>query len=650
MCGIAGFWDQRLAGAAPELRRRALAMAAPLGHRGPDGESAAVDPAAGVGLGHRRLAVVDLGPTGEQPMSSASGRFVIAYNGEVYNHGELRCGLEAKGVAFRGSSDTEVMLEAIEAWGLEAALRRFVGMFAFALWDRTERTLHLVRDRLGKKPLYWARRGPLVLFASELKALKAYPGWAPELDPAALAQYLRFGYVPSPRSIFAHVEKVPPGHVLTLTPRAEPRAWCYWSLRDVALAGLRAPLPLDGTVAADALESLLREAVRQRMIADVPLGAFLSGGIDSSTVVALMQAESAQPVKTFSIGFRAAGYDEAPFARRVAAHLGTEHTELYLEPREAQGLIPRLAETFDEPFADSSQIPTWFVSRLARQHVTVALSGDGGDEVFAGYNRHRTAAVLEHLAALPAPLRRAASGLLDLPGPRGWERLARLLPPARRPPQPGEKAAKLALVLRDPDVAAAYRRLVTLWEPRELVATPEPASVIDDEALTAAVPGAVERLQLLDMASYLPGDILTKVDRASMAVSLEVRAPLLDHRVVEFAWRLPTALKLRRGRGKHLLRTLLARFVPPALTERPKSGFSLPLDDWLHGPLRDWAEALLAPSALLVDPAPVRAAWRAHLSGERNEQHRLWCILMLQAWLERERSAALPGRAAAPAA
>jgi len=655
MCGIAGFLEAPARSGADTLRDRIGAMTDAMHLRGPDDRGIWADAASGIAFGHRRLSIIDLSPNGRQPMQSANGRFVLTYNGEVFNYPELRDELAAAGCRFRGTSDTEVILEGVTVWGLERTVERLIGMFAIALWDRETRTLHLIRDRLGIKPLYWGLPGGgLLLFGSELKALRAHRGWTPEIDRDALDAFLRFGYVPAPRSIYRGIAKLEPGTILTvqadaLARGAPPTIRRFWDLRAVAARGLSDRLAPDDAAAADALDSLLRDAVRRRMIADVPLGAFLSGGIDSSTVVALMQAQSSRPVRTFSIGFREAGYDEAPAARAVARHLGTDHEELYVGPAEALATIPHLPLWFDEPFADSSQIPTHLVSAMARRHVTVALSGDGGDELFAGYNRHLAAYRLARAAAVPAPLRRAAAGLLAAVPPARWDRAAALLPSGVRPPQLGDKLHKLAALLAAPeDAGRAYRRLVTLWTGEDLVpgAGREPAvTALDDPALTAAAAAGdpVERFQLFDMATYLPDDILTKVDRASMAVALEARVPLLDHRVVEFAWRLPPSMRIRDGRSKWLLRQVLARYVPPSLTDRPKSGFALPIDGWLRGPLRGWAEDLLDPARLrregYIAAEPVRAAWTAHLSGRANHQHRLWAVLMFQAWLERDQTA-----------
>ena len=641
MCGIAGLWDVSASTTADELRRLTTAMADSLVHRGPDDDGVWLDETAGIGLGQRRLSIVDLSPAGHQPMVSANGRFVIVYNGEVYSHEELRPELAALGIGFRGHSDTEVILEAIAAWGVERTVARLIGMFAIALWDRQDRTLTLIRDRLGIKPVYWRWDGKRLLFGSELKALRADAGWSPEVDQQAVASYLRHNYIPAPRSIYRGVRKLEPGRILTIRAGAEPVERQYWDARAVARDGLAAPFALSDRELTDQLEALLKDAVGRRMIADVPLGAFLSGGIDSSLVVALMQAQSTSRVKSFSIGFEEAGYDEAPHAKAVAAHLGTEHTELYVSSAHALETIPRLADWYDEPFADSSQIPTFLVSEMTRRHVTVALSGDGGDELFAGYNRYFLGAELwRKLGWLPGPVRRGVAGLIDAVPTGGWDRLAALLPRRLRPPQAGDKAKKFADILGLADAGAVYRRLVSQWEHPErlLPGVTEPRGPLWDEAMAGEFPDLVSRMQVLDIMTYLPDDILTKVDRASMAVALEARVPILDHRVVEFAARLPLSARIRDGQGKWLLRQVLDRHVPRALIERPKMGFGIPIDSWLRGPLRDWSESLLDPADLAqagLDPTPIRQCWHEHLSGNRNWQYRIWTILMLQAWRRR---------------
>ncbi|HUC62177.1 MAG TPA: asparagine synthase (glutamine-hydrolyzing) [Alphaproteobacteria bacterium] len=644
MCGIAGVIRRRGALAGDALGSLARAMSDALAHRGPDGSDLWLDAEAGVALAHRRLAIIDLSPGGAQPKHSADGRYVITYNGEVYNYLALRRELEGLGHRFSTESDTEVMLAAIVQWGIAAACTRFVGMFAFALWDRSTRTLTLGRDRLGIKPVYYADLGDRFLFGSELKALRADNAWQPALDLDAVVAYLRFAYVPAPRTIYRGAAKLPPGHLLTLAPGAAPALACYWDARRIAVEGAAASrhARLDEHDATERLDALLGDAVKLRMIADVPLGAFLSGGIDSSTVVALMQAQSTRPVKTFSIGFREAAYNEAAYAKEVAAHLGTEHTELIVEPEHARAVIPHLPDMYDEPFADSSQIPTFLVAEMTRRHVTVALSGDGGDEAFAGYNRYFWARKIERATGwLPDGLRAAGAGAVRLLSPAAWDCLVSPLPRRLRPPQLGDKAHKVAEILECDGPDAIYRRLVSQWRAPEEIARQgaEPRGALWDETLARDIPDFTQRMEYLDLVTYLPDDILTKVDRATMAVSLEGRVPLIDHRVVEFAAALPVALKIRDGRGKWLLRQVLKRYVPDRLVERPKTGFGVPIDSWLRGPLKDWAETLLAPERLeaggVLRAEPIRSAWREHLAGTRNRHYPLWTVLMLQAWRAR---------------
>ena len=640
MCGLTGILDSAPRGG---LAEAVGAMTARLAHRGPDAQGVWLDDDAGLALGHTRLSIIDLSPAGAQPMLSACGRFAIAYNGEVYNAEDLRSNLAAVGVTpnYRGHSDTEVILEACAHWGVKATVEKLIGMFAIALWDRRDRVLTLVRDRLGIKPLYWHEGDGLFLFASELKAMHAHPRFRPEVDRGALAAYMRYNYVPAPATIYRDVCKLEPGCILTKAPGRAAAVERYWDLRRIAREGQAAPMALSDAEAVDRAESLIGDAVSRRMISDVPLGAFLSGGIDSSTVAALMQAHSASPVRTFSIGFREAGYDEAPQAAAVARHLGTDHTELYVDPAQARDVIPNLPDYYDEPFADSSQIPTYLVSALTRRHVTVALSGDGGDEVFAGYTRYTWGDLLRRRTGrIPRPLRALAARALSALGEDTWDRVLSVLPATCLPSHPGQKVHKLADVLALKDDMALYRRLITAWNPADVVpGAVETPTVAWDDTAARDVPAFLERMQLLDTLTYLPDDILAKVDRASMAVALEARVPLLDHRVVEFAWSLPRAMKVRNGQGKWLLRQVLARHVPPALTERPKMGFGIPVDRWLAGPLRDWAEDLLSPAALaeggLLNPAPIRAAWDEHLSGRRNRVTELWCVLMFQAWRRR---------------
>jgi asparagine synthase (glutamine-hydrolysing) len=636
MCGITGFVAPGARG--DEMRAVAQRMTGSLAHRGPDAGGIWADPEAGVALGHRRLSIVDLSEAGSQPMHSRDGRYVLTYNGEVYNFAELRAELEAAGAGFRGHSDTEVMLEGFVRWGVAATLERMIGMFAFALWDRNERTLTLVRDRLGIKPLYWARFGDTILFGSEMTALTLHPAFRADIDRTALTGYMRHNYVPAPMTIYRNVHKLEAGSLLVARAHSEPRISSYWTLEDACREGRANPFSGGDGDAVDALEALLRDAVGRRMIADVPLGAFLSGGLDSSTVVALMQAQSSRPVRTFSIGFDEAGYNEAQHAKAVASHLGTDHTELYVSPAEAQAVVPDLPKIYDEPFADSSQIPTFLVSRLARKQVTVALSGDGGDEVFGGYNRYFTVpAILKRLKLLPRPLRAGIAGLLRAVPPRRWSQALRHVPGFQDIPAAGDKVHRIAQIATE-DADGAYWRIVSQWD--------EPETIVVDgrerlhpvwDAARGIAPDFVDRMQFLDTLTYLPDDILTKVDRASMAVALEARVPLLDHRVVAFSWTLPRSLKIRDGQGKWILRQLLYRHVPRALVERPKMGFGVPVDGWLRGPLRGWAEDLLSEDRLRQDgylhPGPIRQAWAEHLSGGFNRQYQLWPVLMFQAWL-----------------
>ncbi len=646
MCGIVGLWLK-----APQpsgaLRERVERATASLRHRGPDAGRVEVlgDARSSVALGHRRLAIVDLSPEGVQPMASASGRYVVVFNGEVYNHDALRAELEREGraPAWRGRSDTEVLLAAVEAWGLERTIDRAVGMFAIGLWDRVEERLHLVRDRLGIKPLFVASLPDGLAFASEVRAFETDPSFDRALDPAAVEDVLRVGYVGAGRSIYRAVRPLAPGtHLVFARPDAsEARRRVFWDVAEVVRAGRERPFAGDESEAQGELERVLRDAVRLRMLADVPLGAFLSGGIDSSLVTALMQAQSERPVRTYSIGNERAAYDESAHAAEVARHLGTAHTAFRVSAEQALAVVPRLATMYDEPFADSSQIPTFLVCELARREVTVALSGDGGDEVFGGYNRHVFAPPIWRLAgAIPAPLRAAAAGLALAPSEERWDGVfERTLGGRLR--TPGAKVHKLARALRARSEADFYDQLRSLWPPESLPLRP-PESLPLHGASSAAssrfavqAPRFAERMMASDLVDYLPGDILTKVDRASMAVALEARVPLLDHRVVELAWRLPHAMKIRGRTGKHLLRALLRRFVPPALFERPKMGFGVPLGEWLRGPLRPWVEQTLARPAesLGLDLARVRATWAQH-QARGGLEHRLWPVLMLSAWAE----------------
>jgi asparagine synthase (glutamine-hydrolysing) len=648
MCGLAGLW--RAAPLPPdELRGRAGRMIAPIAHRGPDDEGVWCDEAAGVALGFRRLAIVDLSPLGHQPMTSASGRFTMVFNGEVYNAGTLARELVQRGYRFRGHSDTEVMLAAFEAWGITAAVERFVGMFAIALWDAGTRRLHLMRDRLGKKPLFVWRHREGVAFASELKSLMALPDFPRELDHAALSAYLRFFYVPAPRSIFRDTRKVLPGSILTIAnPGAPlPDDVPYWSARDMQAAATANPFMGSDSEAIDETERLLADATRMRAgHADVPVGAFLSGGVDSTAVVALMQHHASRPVRTYTIGFTDEDYDESRHAEPIARHLGTDHTTHVLTPRESQSVVPQLAEMFDEPFADISQIPTYLVSRLARRDVTVALSGDGGDEVFGGYNRYVWGdRLFRRLTGMPRPARRLVGrGLRSVP-PRRWDRafsaVSGVLPAHLRYRLPGEKLHKIGALMATDTPAEFYRSLVSAWrEPDAVAESFEESTGTFEHVMDApSPPHLIDRMMLVDLLTYLPDNNLAKVDRASMAVSLEVRVPILDHRVVEWALRLPLRMKIRGGATKWVLRQVLYRHVPKPLVERQKMGFDVPIGTWLRGPLREWAADLLHRDALETDgllrATEVRRVWREHLAGRANHGRGLWVVLMLQAWRAR---------------
>lgn len=661
MCGLTGFVERDLRDP-DDLRARIQPMTDSMRLRGPDGEGIWLGE--GVALGHRRLSILDLSPAGAQPMLSASTRFVIAFNGEIYNHLDLRQDIEAAGAApvWRGHSDTETLLAAVEHWGLEETLRRAAGMFVIALWDRQERQLSLVRDRMGEKPLYWGWAGPTLVFGSELKALRKHPNFPRDLCREATAQYLRFGYVPAPRSIHPGIYKLEPGCILeivgkpTSVPPNQPlrpgekrdnlSIRRYWSLNETVEAGALAPIT-DETEALSALHTTLNAAVARQMIADVPLGAFLSGGIDSSLIVALMQRQSARPIQTFTVGFEDAGFDESPHAAAVARHLGTDHTALVVTDAETREVIPHLPDFYDEPFADSSQIPTHLICRAARQNVTVALSGDGGDELFGGYNRYFWGPkVWGRLQPIPKPLRHVLGSAIAAVPVAGWDRLGRfhqrLRPGSSGISRLGDKTHKLAAGFRDVNnIDDLYRSLVTVWTtPTALVhGVVEPRSLLDDSLPEALENDAAARMMAQDMRSYLPDDILCKVDRAAMGISLETRVPFLDPDVIALSARLPTQMKIRGTTGKWALRQILYRHVPRELLERPKTGFGIPVGDWLRGPLRDWAEDLLTPEKLgadgLLDAVPIRHAWAEHLSGRRDWTHRIWTILMLQAWRER---------------
>jgi len=637
MCGITGFWNCKKSSTRAESMSIVTGMRDSIRHRGPDDSGEWVDSDSGVALGFRRLAILDLSPTGHQPMLSANERYVIVFNGEIYNYAELKTELDSAGYAFRGTSDTEVMLAGILEWGLEEAVTRFNGMFAIALWDRHEKRLHLIRDRIGVKPLYYGWCGTILLFGSELKSLTAHPEFKPKVDRQSLTLYLRYGYVPAPHSIYQGVKKLEPGTILTFDEggnQAEGNRIRYWSAREAVERGLQNPFQGDDREAVSELDELLKASVRDRMIADVPLGAFLSGGIDSSTIVALMQAQSARPVKTFTIGFQEAGYNEAEYAKEVSAHLKTDHTELYVSPRDAMDVIPQLPAMFDEPLGDSSQIPTYLVSKLARQSVTVSLSGDGGDELFGGYSRYfNSLKVWGLVGRIPSPLRRTAGFMFDKASQMDWQKIT----------AHGRMATRffhLAKITKVQSADDLYWNFSSNWEqPGQVVIgghEPPPFHMATENS--QLLPEFAHRMMYLDFQTYLPDDILVKLDRASMATSLEGRVPFLDdYRVVEFVWRLPLHMKIRSGKGKWILRQVLRRYVPEKMIDRPKMGFGVPIDSWLRGPLRDWAENLLDENRLrregYLNPQPIRRRWVEHVQKQKDWQYPLWYVLMFQDWL-----------------
>jgi asparagine synthase (glutamine-hydrolysing) len=655
MCGLTGFWVSGSAAPRAQLEHTAKRMADAIAQRGPDGAGAWADPSVGLALGHRRLAVVDVSAAGHQPMHSVSGRYVIAFNGEIYNHLELRSRLDAEGKApeWRGHSDTETLLAGFSAWGVKHTLQASVGMFAIALWDRDTRHITLARDRMGEKPLYFGWQGDVLFFGSELKALRAHPHFRGEIDRDALTLLLRHNCIPAPYSIYRGIKKLTPGHYLSIplaklatAKAAQPQP--YWKLNDKVEQGLADPFLGSPSEAVDLLQNRLSDSVADQMLADVPLGAFLSGGVDSSTIVALMQAQSRHPVRTFTIGFDETSYDEAQHARAVASHLGTDHNELYVGSDDALAVIPRLPSMYCEPFSDSSQIPTFLVSQMARQHVTVVLSGDGGDELFSGYNRYLAASkIWGHVERVPGIVRHATAMMLRALPPATWDRLFALakplLPERLQLVTPGDQAQKLADVLSVSDGQAFFRQLTSHWrDPASvLIGAREPPTLLTDSFNWPRADTLEHWMMAMDAQTYMADDILVKLDRAAMATSLETRVPMLDHRVVELAWRMPLNLKIRDGRGKWILRQVLYRHVPQELIERPKRGFAIPLHSWLRGPLREWAETLLAEQRLraegFFDPAPIRRKWAEHLSGQRNWQYHLWDVLMFQAWLEAQR-------------
>jgi asparagine synthase (glutamine-hydrolysing) len=615
-------------------------MIAPLVHRGPDSHGIWVDGECGVGLGHRRLSILDLSPKGHQPMMSASGRYIVAYNGEIYNFAQIRDELIAEGKApeWRGHSDTEILLAAFEAWGVEVTLQKAVGMFAIALWDRDERALTLARDRLGEKPLYYGVVRGRLLFGSELKAIRTVAGNDLQMDRDVLAEFMRFGYIPSPKSIYRGIAKLAPGHVLTVRSSSNiGKSYPYWSLDTPAQEQLCARLTGCGDdELIDLVHDQLREAIGLQMVSDVPLGAFLSGGVDSSTVVALMQSQSAKRIRTYTIGFNEGMFDEAPYARAVAQHLGTDHTELYVTAKDAADVIPQLHTIYDEPFADSSQIPTTLVSRLTSQHVTVSLSGDGGDELFAGYPRYQlTAALWKRINGQPMFVRRAISSMLQRFSAQGWDRILEHLPASQHQRINGRRVHRLAQLMVSDSIGEMYVRLMSQWQPEEGLVLSSNGRHFP-EINWSKMGDPTEAMRRWDVSQYLPDDLLVKVDRASMSASLESRAPLLDHRVVELAFALPQRMLVRGGVGKWALRRVLDRYVPRELIERPKAGFAIPIGAWLRGPLRDWAETLLNAKTIseqgFLDAKQVSIMWQQHLAGSYDRSTYLWNVLMFQAW------------------
>lgn len=639
MCGIVGVLDPTRARSVDLVEEILGDMARPMVNRGPDGSGSWVDPDAGIGLGHRRLSILDLSEHGAQPMHSADGRWVLTYNGEIYDHRELAEDLHSSGVRLRGHSDTEVLLESIATWGPDKTLQRIDGMFALGLWDRRERVLLLARDRMGEKPLFYGRLGSgEVVFGSDLDALSRHPCFDRPVDRDALALYFRHKYVPAPWSIYSGIWKLEPGHTVRIDATGaigEPEP--YWSYLDIVSRGATFTGSPDEAV--EEMDRLLRRSVRRRLVADVPVGAFLSGGIDSSTVVAVAQQESAAPVRTFTIGSPSTDYDESSDARRIAEHLGTDHTELIVTEADAMAMVGKLGAIHDEPFADSSQVPTRLVSELARRSVTVALSGDGGDELFAGYNRHLwVPSIWRQLERAPSGLRKGAGTALSKVPLSWWDRSVGVLPEARRPRMLGLKVAKVLGVANAASPHEVYHRLVSHWQDPELLVpgSSEPPTIFTDPARWPTTSGIVEHMAAVDAVTYLPDDILTKVDRASMSVSLEGRIPLLDRHIVEFAAGLPMETKIRNGVSKWPLRQLLSRHVPAAMFERPKSGFGVPIEDWIRGGLSAWAEHHLfeGAAAVFLDLDRIRPRWEDHRAGRANHAYELWDVIMFSVWAE----------------
>ncbi len=646
MCGVVGYWTNRPVANRAELIGR---MTEQLSHRGPDDSGIWLDENVNLALGHRRLSILDLSAAGHQPMISTCGRYVLSYNGEIYNHQELRNELTTDiDIKWHGHSDTETLLYALTEWGIKKTLQQLNGMFAFALWDRSERVLYLARDRMGEKPLYYGRSGDIFLFGSELKALRAHTDWKCEINRDALTSYLRHNYIPSPLSIYRGIHKLPPAHFIKIQNDGNDigQAHCYWNLAEIAASNIEKRKnneDIDANVLINTLDKNLRDAVKLRMQSDVPLGAFLSGGYDSTTVVAMMQQQSEKPVHTFSIGFDEDEYNEAEYAKAVAQHLNTNHTELYVSSQQAIDVIPKLPSIWDEPFSDCSQIPTYLVSKLARQQVTVCLSGDGGDELFCGYNRYVMGYRLwRMLKTLPPSARKTLSFMLARTPGNKLHKLMQFLPQNMRIPHISDRLPKLAETLQYQSDETFYQNLISHWKnPEDIVIKGyEPSSILNNPQQLPEFIDFQEQMMYLDSMTYLPGDILTKMDRASMAVSLEARIPLLDHNLVEFAWQVPTSQKYKDGQGKWLLRQVLYRYVPKKLMDRPKMGFGVPIEQWLRGPLREWAEELLDEKRIknenILNPQPIRKMWEEHLSGKHRWHYQLWDVLMFQAWSENQ--------------
>ncbi|MGC5327273.1 asparagine synthase (glutamine-hydrolyzing) [Brevibacillus sp. SYSU BS000544] len=656
MCGFAGIVNYNKTFSNSSLTAVLKQMTDAINYRGPDGEGYWVDESLGIGLGHRRLSIIDLSSNGHQPIVSQNGRYVMIYNGEVYNHQQLARELDSLGYQRKGHSDTEIILACFEAWGIDQSIQRFVGMFAIALFDRKEATFTLIRDRMGEKPLYYGFVGENFIFASEIKAFQVFPGFKGTIDRDAIASYIRYNYVPSPQTIYQHIKKLPPGTYLqvSIIDQTVPEPTVYWSIHSILekrQAGLET---IDEGEAILQLEALMQQSIRQQMIADVPIGAFFSGGVDSTSIVAMMQSLHSKPIKTFTIGFTDEDYNEAIFAKRIVEHLRTDHTELYINHQELMDVIPHIAHISDEPFSATSIIPTFLVSRLARQSVTVSLSGDGGDELFGGYNRHLWGnRIWEKVNRIPKGVRHATAAGMKMVPQELWNvvynKLSPILPLSWNVTLPGEKVTKLAAILTEDSLNSIYVNLVSNWKDGNGIvqgaSKPLQSAIINDQDWVR-VTNPSEKMMVMDLISYLPDHILVKVDRASMNVSLESRAPFLDHRIVEFAWSLPIEMKIREGIGKWILRQILYKYVPEKLINRPKTGFSVPIGRWLRGPLREWAEDLLDEGKLqrdgFFDPKPIRTKWAEHIQGKRDWHNDLWAVLMFQAWFERHQQVVTP--------